>query len=189
MISGDNSTDLKADICLKLCGLFLAEQITDDCQSEVDRRSHCLARDYVAAGYDLFVIGDKGAAHVSRVKTLMSSGCVVSVNALTSDVSGMAKGDYSLVEKGFFRVTEIPEDAELVEGEIVVTRGDGKLYPASLPVGRIVRIEKNALNRTVEAVCSPFVDMSFDSDSDVMVITGFETRDTETETQAQAEDE
>ena len=122
-----------------------------------------------------------------RVKTLMSSGCVVSVRALTSDVSGMAKGEYSLVEEGFFRVTEIPEEAELVEGEIIVTRGDGKLYPASLPVGRVVRVEKNALNRTVEAVCSPFVDMSFESNGDVMVITGFETRDTETETEAQAE--
>ena len=120
-----------------------------------------------------------------RVKTLMSSSCVVSATAMTCGESGMAKGDYSLTEEGFFRLTELSDEAEISEGEIVVTRGDGKLYPASIPIGRVQRIEKNALNRTVEAVCSPFVDMSFSSDSDVMVIIGFETRELESETEAE----
>ena len=120
-----------------------------------------------------------------RVKTLMSSSCVVSATAISCGESGMAKGDYSLTEEGYFRVTELPEGSEIAEGEVIVTRGDGKLYPASIPIGRVVRVEKNALNRTVEAVCSPFVDMRLSSDSHVMVITDFETRRLESETEAE----
>ena len=120
-----------------------------------------------------------------RVKTLMSSSCVVSATALTSGESGMAKGDYSLTGEGLFRITEISENAEISEGEIIVTRGDGKLYPASIPIGRVERVEKNALNRTTEAVCRPFVDMRLSSDSHVMVITGFETREVQVETEAE----
>gem|GEM_PF-2208476 len=120
-----------------------------------------------------------------RVKTLMSSSCVVSALCVTSGESGMAVGDYSLVDEGYFRLTEISGDAELKEGEIIVTRGDGRLYPYSVPIGRVVSVEKNALNRTVEAVCQPFVDMDFSSDSHVMVITGFETRQHESETEAE----
>ena len=97
----------------------------------------------------------------------------------------MAVGDHSLVGEGYFRLTEISGSAELTEGEIVITRGDGKLYPYAVPIGRVVSVEKNALNRTVEAVCQPFVDMDFSSDSHVMIITGFETRAPDAETEAE----
>ncbi len=110
-----------------------------------------------------------------KVKTLMSNSCVVSSLALGSGETGMAKGDHTLVGDGYFRITEISADAELSEGEIIVTRGDGKLYPHGLPIGRVVSVEKNALNRTTEAVCQPFAAMDFSSDSHVMVITSFGT--------------
>lgn len=114
-----------------------------------------------------------------KVKTLMSSSCIVSSTALECGESGMAIGDYSLVSEGYFRLTGLSPDAQPAEGEIIVTRGDGKLYPHGIPIGRVVSVEKNALNRTTEAVCEPFAAMDFSTDSHVMVITSFKMTEAE----------
>lgn len=114
-----------------------------------------------------------------RIKTLLNTSAIVSATVSESDAPGMTNGEYSLIEEGFFKMIELDGDIEVNEGEMVVTRGDGSVYPYGIPIGEIVSSEKNPYSRTTEAIVKPFCDLTFSEKSHVMIITGYSTKPVE----------
>ena len=106
-----------------------------------------------------------------RVTTVLDTS--VSVGAVTTRGSerGLCEGDYTLVHDGLAMLRYLAEEADVTEGDIVVTSGRGSVYPYGIPVGRIMSVSFNAYSRTTEAVIRPFVD--FSDLRQVVVMTSF----------------
>jgi rod shape-determining protein MreC len=56
------------------------------------------------------------------------------------------------------QMVDLPYDAKLKKGQVVITSGMGGIFPRGLPVGKILRVEGSGLNQF--AVVQPFVDFS-----------------------------
>lgn len=66
------------------------------------------------------------------------------------------------------RMVSLPFDAQLKEGEMVITSGMGGIFPPGLPIGRITKIEGSGFNKF--ALVQPLVD--FDRLEELFLITG-----------------
>ncbi len=95
-----------------------------------------------------------------RVSTILDPS--VSVGAVTTRMSenGLSEGDYSLVHDGKAVLRYLPEAANVLAEDIVVTSGKGSVYPYGIPIGRVESVSSNAFSRTTEAVINPFADFS-----------------------------
>ena len=115
----------------------------------------------------------------SRVITILDTS--VSVGAVTTrgGEKGLCEGDYTLVHDGKTVLRYLPEEADVGAEDVVVTGGQGSVYPYGIPIGRVVSVQFNAYSRTTEAVVTPFVD--FSDLSHVAVMTDYERSTAEPE--------
>jgi rod shape-determining protein MreC len=95
-----------------------------------------------------------------RVMTLLDTS--VSVGAVTTRATenGLCEGDYARLHKGQATLRNLPEEADVQVGDIVVTSGRGSVYPYGIPIGRVTEVTANAFVRTTEAAVEPFTDFS-----------------------------
>ena len=105
------------------------------------------------------VVVEVGLNHC-RVMTLLDTS--VSVGAVTTRATenGLCEGDYARLHEGHATLKNLPEEADVEVGDIVVTSGRGSVYPYGIPIGRVVEIQSNAYSRTTEAIIQPFADFS-----------------------------
>ena len=82
-------------------------------------------------------------------------------------------GSFELYSNGLCKVVNLPQDADILVGDLVYTSGYGGIYPKDIAVGTIVSIEPNPSNYTISAVVTPAADMTL-SDY-VMIVTSSET--------------
>ncbi len=106
-----------------------------------------------------------------RVSTILDPS--VSVGAVTTRAAenGLCEGDYTQVSSGRAMLRYLPEEADVLPEDLIITGGRGSVYPYGIPVGRVESISFNAFSRTTEAVVIPFVD--FSSLDHVMILTDF----------------
>ena len=105
----------------------------------------------------------------SKVLPILHEGFTVSAKVNT--VNGAivtVHGEVELKEDGLCKVDQIPDQVTLQVGDVLVTSGDGGLYPSGIPVGEIVSVDNTSkLNRY--ATLKPYVDISNLKDVFVMV--------------------
>lgn len=125
------------------------------------------------------VVVEAGVNHC-RVTTVLDTS--VSVGAVTTrgGEKGLCEGDYTQVHDGMTALRYLAEEADVQAEDIVVTGGQGSVYPYGIPIGRVVSVSFNAYSRTTEAVVAPFVD--FSDLSHVAVLTAYERTAVEEET-------
>lgn len=77
-----------------------------------------------------------------------------------NDVTAILEGDFSLMTDGKLKLSYLPEDADLLAGDQVVTSGRGGVYPSDLIVGYVesVLTEPDGVSRY--AVIVPAADFS-----------------------------
>ncbi len=107
----------------------------------------------------------------ARIRTLLDTSVSVASVTTRAAQNGLCEGDHALIHDGQARLRYLPEEADVAEGDIVVTSGRGSVYPYGIPVGRVVAVNANAYSRTTEATVQPFVDMK--NLTDVMILTSF----------------
>lgn len=114
------------------------------------------------------VVVETGLNHC-RVMTLLDTS--VSVGAVTTRATenGLCEGDYTQLHNGCATLKNLPEEADVEIGDIIVTSGRGSVYPYGIPIGRVVAVSANAYSRTTEATVEPFTDFS-DMDQVVILI-------------------
>lgn len=85
----------------------------------------------------------------STVTTILDPSSAVSIEISNINALALIKGDYSLKSKGQVKLTNIPIDTELTEGETVYSSGIGELYKKGIPVGTIKEVisRKNDIDR------------------------------------------
>jgi rod shape-determining protein MreC len=106
-------------------------------------------------------------ATASRVQLITDPVGAVNVRLQDSRADGLLEAQLN----GEIRVTAIDQDAEVQEGEIVLTSGLGGLFPANIPVGQITNVRRRDFEIFQQAVLQPSV--NFDDIELVLVITNF----------------
>ncbi len=89
-----------------------------------------------------------------------------------SDAPGVIGGDFSLMQSGLARLSYLSPDADILNGDSVLTSGKGGTVPRGLTVGTIRSVSEESSGLSRSAVITPYADLG--SLSEVYVITAFE---------------
>lgn len=86
--------------------------------------------------------------------------------------AGVLEGDFTLMNQGKLKLNYLPEGAQLVTGDEVLTSGRGEVFPSGLEVGRVEGVFTDPSGQTRYAVVTPSV--ALDTLIEVFVIKDFE---------------
>ena len=126
----------------------------------------CVITEYGALVGQIIELGDSWCT----VRTVVDSG--IDVGALVGEAGavGMCVGEFSLMQQNELRLTYLSENAQLVEGEAVLTSGRGSI-PQGLIIGYISAVLSEGNGQTIYGVVEPACDLS--SLTQVFIITDF----------------
>ncbi|MBR1481787.1 MAG: rod shape-determining protein MreC [Ruminococcus sp.] len=102
-----------------------------------------------------------------RVSTLYAPRTRVSVRDAATADSGILSGT-----DGELRMEHLAEDSRAQAGDLIVTSGDGGVYPENLIIGTVEAVRLDAYDASRYAVVRPAVDM--EALADAAVVTAFE---------------
>ena len=126
----------------------------------------CVITEYGALVGQVIELGDTWCT----VRTVVDSG--IDVGALVGEAGavGMCVGEFSLMQNNELRLTYLSENAQLVEGEAVLTSGRGSI-PQGLIIGYISAVLSEGNGQTIYGVVEPACDLG--SLTQVFIITDF----------------
>lgn len=125
------------------------------------------------------VITDKGLVGVvshayattSKVDCLLSEDVSVAAVSIDKRESGLISCNITMASSGLLRLSYLPGNTAIEEGDIITTSGEGGVYPANLKIGVVQSVEKSETDVSKYAVVRPFEDLA--SVKEVQVITSF----------------
>lgn len=77
-----------------------------------------------------------------------------------TDEIGVASGDFNLMKEGRLKLSYLPADAQLLNGDLIVTSGVGGYYPKGLVIGAVEEVMLDDSGLTRYAVIEPMVDFA-----------------------------
>jgi rod shape-determining protein MreC len=110
-------------------------------------------------------------------KVLLITDPLSAVNAVvqSSRTTGRSRGEVG----GRLRLDEIPQEARIERGDIVLTSGLGSTFPRGLVIGQVTDVQQQDVDMFQQAVLHPSVD--FNKLEVVLVVTNFERMPSPTE--------
>ncbi|MCL1881221.1 MAG: rod shape-determining protein MreC [Oscillospiraceae bacterium] len=113
------------------------------------------------------------APHYARVSTVLSTETTIGVVAVRGNVDGVLQNDIAYARDGLLRVGYIARDADIREGDIILTRGS-TMYPPNQFIGEVVSVHDDPNGMSKYALIQPGEDVF--GLTHVLVITGFNGR-------------
>ena len=101
------------------------------------------------------VVGTNSAVVSTLINTDIDMGGMVA----RTYSAGILEGDFTLMEEGKLKLSYLPDSAQLVAGDEVLTSGKGGIYPSGLVVGQIESVFDDPSGKTRYAVILPEVDL------------------------------
>lgn len=133
---------------------------SQSCIITVDRGSEDGVRRNQVVVSDAGLVGRVIAVgpHTADVLLLLDRDGTAGAIVQESRTPGVVEGGKEA--SGLLRMVDLPYDAKLKEGDVVVTSGMGDIFPPGIPIGVVVRVENrnSALDRY--ALVRPYVDFS-----------------------------
>ena len=111
-----------------------------------------------AAGNLVGIIDDVGSNYsvmITVVDANLQMGGIVS----RTDSTAMLEGDFTLMQEGRLKMTYLPENTELLTGDLVLTSGLTGIYPSGLVVGTIESLHTDPSGMSRYAVLAPAADL------------------------------
>ena len=108
----------------------------------------------------------------SKVSTLINTDIEIGGQVTRTYSAGILEGDFTLMKEGKLKLNYLPDSAQLVSGDEVLTSGRGEVYPAGLVVGQVEGVFTDPSGMTRYAVVVPDVDL--DQLVEVFVIKSFD---------------
>ena len=115
---------------------------------------------------------DQVGINWSTVSTIINTDTEIGGIVTRTYSAGVLEGDFSLMNQGKLKLNYLPEGAQLVSGDEVLTSGRGDMFPSGLPVGHVEGVFTDPSGQTRYAVVIPSVKL--DSLIEVFVIKDFE---------------
>lgn len=127
-----------------------------------------------AAGSLVGVVKETGL-NWCTVITVLDPDLEMGGTILRTDASAILEGSVDLMQKEQLKLTYLPEESDVVSGDLVVTSGMGGVYPSGLVVGYVQDVRTDVSGATRYAAISPAV--TPDSLSEVFIIKSFDIVD------------
>ena len=108
----------------------------------------------------------------STVSTVINTDTEIGGIVTRTYSAGVLEGDFALMNEGKLKLNYLPEGAQLVSGDEVLTSGRGDMFPSGLLVGRVEGVFTDPSGQTRYAVVEPAV--ALDNLIEVFVIKDFE---------------
>ena len=117
-------------------------------------------------------IVDKVGVNWSTVSTIIDTDTEIGGIVTRTYSAGVLEGDLSLMSQGRLKLNYLPEGAQLVSGDEVLTSGRGDMFPSGLMVGQVEGVFTDPSGKTRYAVVQPAV--ALDTLIEVFVIKDFD---------------
>lgn len=111
-----------------------------------------------AAGNLVGIIDEVGSNYsvmITVVDANLQMGGIVS----RTDSTAMLEGDFTLMQEGRLKMNYLPENTELLTGDLVLTSGLTGIYPSGLVVGAIESLHTDPSGMSRYAVLAPAADL------------------------------
>lgn len=108
----------------------------------------------------------------ATVSTIINTDIEMGGIASRTNSAGILEGDFALMSQGKLKLTYLPDTAQLVSGDEVLTSGKGDVYPSGLMVGQVEGVFTDPSGQSRYAVVTPQVKL--DELVEVFVIQSFE---------------
>nr|WP_243425925.1 rod shape-determining protein MreC [Flavonifractor plautii] len=105
------------------------------------------------------------------VRTLIDANIEMGGQLSRTGGAAILEGDLALMGEGKLKLTYLPENSQLMSGDLVITSGRGGVYPSGLVAGHVEEVRTDASGMTDYAVIVPETDL--DSLQQVFVIKDF----------------
>ncbi|MCI8551945.1 MAG: rod shape-determining protein MreC [Lawsonibacter sp.] len=115
---------------------------------------------------------DKTGINWSTVSTVINTETEMGGIVTRTYSAGVLEGDFSLMNQGKLKLNYLPEGAQLVTGDEVLTSGRGDMFPSGLEVGQVEGVFTDPSGQIRYAVIVPSV--TLDSLIEVFVIKNFD---------------
>ena len=105
------------------------------------------------------------------VRTLIDSDIEMGGQITRTGGAAILEGDLALMGEGRLKLTFLPENSQLMSGDLVTTSGRGGVYPSGLVAGRVEEVRTDASGINEYAVIVPETDL--DNLKQVFIIKDF----------------
>ena len=126
----------------------------------------------VDSAWNLVGIIDTVGSNWSTMITVVDANLEMGAFLSRTDSIAILEGDFALMAEGKLKLTYLPENTELITGDLVLTSSMGGNYPSDLVVGSIESIHTDASGISRYAVIAPAADL--DSLVQVFIIKDFD---------------
>lgn len=98
-------------------------------------------------------------ANWATVRTLIDPDTELGALVARTDSPAIAEGDFALMEAGRLKLTYLPENTQLLSGDLVLTSGLNGAYPSGLIIGSIAQLHTDASGMGRYAVLIPRIQL------------------------------
>lgn len=126
----------------------------------------------VDAYWNLVGVVSQVGENWATVSTLIDADMELGGMLFRTGGAAILEGDFTLMGQGKLKLSYLPENSELIAGDLVTTSGRGGLYPPGLVAGRVEEVHTEASGMTQYAVIQP--ETQLDELKQVFVIKHFE---------------
>ena len=102
-------------------------------------------------------ITESGYTYSKGMSILDSRSSVSAMSVRTGDL-GIVKGDYTLMNDGLCKMEYIDSDAEIMEGDEIITSHLSDIFPPGISIGTVKEIKTDSNGLTKYAIIEPHVD-------------------------------
>lgn len=106
------------------------------------------------------------------VRTLIDAGTEMGGQLSRTGGAAILEGDLTLMGEGKLKLTYLPENSQLISGDLVTTSGLGGVYPSGIVAGHVEEVRTDVSGMTEYAVIVPETDL--DSLQQVFVLKDFD---------------
>lgn len=114
----------------------------------------------VDAAGNLVGIIDEVGSNYSVMITVVDANLQLGGIVSRTDSTAMLEGDFTLMQNGRLKMTYLPENTELLTGDLVLTSGLTGIYPSGLVVGAIESLHTDPSGMSRYAVLVPYADLN-----------------------------
>lgn len=95
----------------------------------------------------------------SSVRTVIDPDTELGGLVVRTDSAAIAEGDFALMAEGQLKLSYLPENTQLIAGDLVLTSGLNGTYPSGLVIGAIAQLHTEASGMSRYAVLEPRADL------------------------------
>ncbi len=129
----------------------------------------------VTESYQLVGVVSEVGQNWCTVLTVVDTDTSLGAQVFRTRAVGIASGDFSLMGEGKLKLSRLPADTQLLNGDLIVTSGLGGYYPSGLVIGAVEEVQMDDSGATRYAVVAPSAPLA--SLTEVFIVKSFDIVD------------